>query len=60
MKAMNGVRLLTYLWPLGGLGDPFACHMEHIGLDPHPKSKQALKLDCLNIEALVVNNANGH
>jgi len=29
---------------LGGLGDPFACHMGHIGLGPHPKSKQALIL----------------
>jgi hypothetical protein len=38
MKAMNGVRLMA----IRGLGDPFACHMGHIGLGPHPKSKHAL------------------
>jgi hypothetical protein len=28
---------------INGLGGLFACHMGHIGLGPHPKSKQALK-----------------
>jgi len=28
---------------INGLGGPFACHMGHIGLGPHPKSKHALK-----------------
>ena len=27
---------------IDGLGGPFACHMGHIGLGPHPKSKHAL------------------
>ena len=27
---------------INGLGGPFVCHMGHIGLGPHPKSKQAL------------------
>ena len=27
---------------IDGLGGPFACHMGHIGLGLHPKSKQAL------------------
>jgi hypothetical protein len=29
---------------INGLEGPFACHMGHIGLGPHPKSKQALSV----------------